>query len=252
MGVQGGVVLRYLPPQRVPVRPRQRHHLHSRSCRTRRRTRSASTAAADSAADTATAAATSTAAPVAAAAAGGRGGRGSAAKRCQLQQNGWRRYGRQRRVWKRQRGARWRREMRFLTVGALPTGRADSRGGGRAERAGTLFADAGPHGSPKLGSVLPGLFHGEKERLSRNCRTESRSWFNSEMPYDILPQNATTESGEVKVSETSHLTRPTEIQNSLALAQSTADRAVPCRKSKIFSAGKARFRRSRRTVAGQF
>ena len=33
-------------------------------------------------------------------------------------------------MWKCQRGARWRREMRFLTVGALPTGRADSRGGG--------------------------------------------------------------------------------------------------------------------------
>ena len=75
------------------VRPRQRHHLHSRSCRTRRCTRSASTAAADSAADPATAAATSTAAPAAAAAAaaGGREGRGSAAKHCQLQQDGWRR-----------------------------------------------------------------------------------------------------------------------------------------------------------------
>ena len=31
---------------------------------------------------------------------------------------------------KRQRGARRRREMRFLTVRALLTGRADSRGGG--------------------------------------------------------------------------------------------------------------------------
>ena len=91
IGVQGGVVWRYLPPQRMPVRPRQRHYLHSRSCRTRRRTRSASTAAADSAADPATAATTSTSAPAAAAAAGGRGGRGSAAKRCQLQQDGWRR-----------------------------------------------------------------------------------------------------------------------------------------------------------------
>ena len=91
MGVQGGVVRRYLPPQRMPVRPRQRHHLHSRSCRIRRRTRSASTAAADSGADPATAAATSTAAPAAAAAAGGCRGRGSVAKRCQLQQGGWRR-----------------------------------------------------------------------------------------------------------------------------------------------------------------
>ena len=72
--VQGGVVRRYLPPQRMPVRPRQRHHLHSRFCRTRRRTRSASTAAANSAADPATVAATSIAALAAAAAAGGRGG----------------------------------------------------------------------------------------------------------------------------------------------------------------------------------
>ena len=92
MGVHGGVVWRYLPPQRVPVRPRQRHHLHGRPCRTRHRTRSASTAAADSAADPATTAATSTAAPAAAAAAaGGRGRRSSAAKRGQLQQDGWRR-----------------------------------------------------------------------------------------------------------------------------------------------------------------
>ena len=91
MGVQGGVVRRYLPPQRVPVRPRQRHHLHSRPCRTRRRTRSVSTAAADSAADPATAAVTSTAVPAVATAAGGRGGRSSAAKRYQLQQDGWRR-----------------------------------------------------------------------------------------------------------------------------------------------------------------
>ena len=44
---------------------------------------------------------------------------------------------------------------------------------------------------------------------------------------------ATTESREVRVSDTSHLTRPTEIQNSLALAKPTADRAVPCRESEI-------------------
>ena len=107
-------------------------------------------------------------------------------------------------------------------------------------------------GAPKLGSVSPALFHGKKERYNRNCSTDSRSWFNSQMPFDILPQNATTESREVRVSDTSHLTRPTEIQNSLALAKSAADRAVPCRKSEIFSAGKTRFRSSRRTVAGQF
>ena len=44
---------------------------------------------------------------------------------------------------------------------------------------------------------------------------------------------ATTESREVRVSDTSHLTRPTEIQNSLALAKPAADRAVPCRESEI-------------------
>ena len=91
----------------------------------------------------------------------------------------------------------------------------------------------GPRGAPKPGSVSPALFHGKKERLSRNCSTDSRIWFNSQMPYDILPQNATTESREVRVSDTSHLTQPTEIQNSLTLAKPAADRAVPCRKSEI-------------------
>ena len=44
---------------------------------------------------------------------------------------------------------------------------------------------------------------------------------------------ATTESREVRVSDTSHLTRPTEIQISLALEKPAADRVVPCRKSEI-------------------
>ena len=44
---------------------------------------------------------------------------------------------------------------------------------------------------------------------------------------------ATTESREVRVSDTSHLIRPTEIQNSLALAKPAVDRAIPCRKSEI-------------------
>ena len=44
---------------------------------------------------------------------------------------------------------------------------------------------------------------------------------------------ATTESREVRVSDTSHLTRPTEIQNNLALAKPAADRAIPCRESEI-------------------
>ena len=44
---------------------------------------------------------------------------------------------------------------------------------------------------------------------------------------------ATTESREVRVSDTSHLTRPTEIQNSLALAKLAEDRAVASRESEI-------------------
>ena len=44
---------------------------------------------------------------------------------------------------------------------------------------------------------------------------------------------ATTESREVRVSDTSHLTRPKEIQNSLALEKPATDQAVPCRESEI-------------------
>ena len=44
---------------------------------------------------------------------------------------------------------------------------------------------------------------------------------------------ATTESREVRVSDTSHLTRPIEIRNIQALAKPAADRAVPCRESEI-------------------
>ena len=44
---------------------------------------------------------------------------------------------------------------------------------------------------------------------------------------------ATTESREVTVSDTSHLTRPREIQKSLGLVKPAADRLVPCSKSEI-------------------
>ena len=128
-------------------------------------------------------------------------------------------------------------------------------GGGQNERLPCSQTQRGPWDlavHPSLGQLSPALFYDEKERLNRNCSTDSRSWFNSQMPYDISPQNATTESREVRVSDTSHLTRPAEIQNSLALAKSAADRAVPCSKGEIFSAGETRFRSSRRTVAGKF
>ena len=63
------------------------------------------------------------------------------------------------------------------------------------ERARTLSTDArrfvGPRGKPKPGSASPALFYGEKRRLNGNCSTGSRSWFNSQMPYDVLPQNGT-------------------------------------------------------------
>ena len=44
---------------------------------------------------------------------------------------------------------------------------------------------------------------------------------------------AATESREVRMSDTSHLTRPTEIQNGQVLAKPAADRAVLCRTSEI-------------------
>ena len=114
--------------------------------------------------------------------------------------------------------------MRFLTARALPTGRADGRGGGggQNERVPCSQTQGGPWDlavHPSLGQFSPALFHGEKERFNRNCSTDSRSQFNSQMPYDILPQNATTESRDVRVLDTLHLTRPAEIQNSLALAR---------------------------------
>ena len=206
----------------MPIRPRQRYHLLSRPCRTRRRTRSASTAAVDPA----TAAATSTAAQQQQqpqAASGGwvssqalltSAGRLAAAGEAEAD------------VETPKRGAAAPGEAVSDSMGFANRQSRRQRGRG-PERAGTLFADAGrsvgPRGVPKLGSVLPALFHGDQARLSRNCSTDSRSWFNGQMPYGILPQNTTTESREVRVPYTSHLTRPTDIQNSLALAKSAAD-----------------------------
>ena len=139
--------------------------------------------------------------------------------------------------------------------GSANRSRQQGGGGGQSERVPCSQTQGGPWDlavHPSFGQFSPALFHGEKERLNRNCSIDGRSRFNSQMPCDILPQKATTESREVRVSDTSHLTRPVEIQYSLALAKSAADRAVPCRKDEIFSAGKTRFRTSRRTVAGQF
>ena len=93
---------------------------------------------------------------------------------------------------------------------AAPGEVVSETGGGGGGRAGTLIAGTGrsvtPRVAPKPGSVSPALLHGDKERLNRKCSTDSRSEFNSEMPYDVLPQNTTTKSREVRVSDTSHLT----------------------------------------------
>ena len=68
--------------------------------------------------------------------------------------------------------------------------------------------------------------------ISRSSRTVAgQCQIRSCMPVRL--EVATTESREVRVSDTSHSTRPTDIQNSLALAKPAANRAVPCRESEI-------------------
>ena len=68
---------------------------------------------------------------------------------------------------------------------------------------------------------------------SSQQQNSSRAVSNQIGHAPVWLEAATTESREVRVSDTSHLTRPTEIQNSLGLAKPAADRAVPCRKSEI-------------------
>ena len=68
---------------------------------------------------------------------------------------------------------------------------------------------------------------------SSQQQNSSRAVSNQIGHAPVRLEAATTESREVRVPHTSHLTRPTEIQNDLALAKPAADRAVPCRKSAI-------------------
>ena len=68
---------------------------------------------------------------------------------------------------------------------------------------------------------------------SSQQKNSSRAVSNQIGHAPVCLEAATTESREVRVSDTSHLTRPIEIQNSLGLAKPAADRAVPCRKSEI-------------------
>ena len=64
-------------------------------------------------------------------------------------------------------------------------------------------------------------------------KNSSRAVSNQIGHAPVRLEAATTESREVSVSDTSHLTQPTETWNSLALANPAADRVVPCRKSEI-------------------
>ena len=78
----------------------------------------------------------------------------------------------------------------------------------------------------------------KKQQFSRQSdspqqQNSSRAVSNQIGYAPVWLEAATTESREVRVSDTSHLTRPTEIQNSLGLAKPAEDQAVPCRKSEI-------------------
>ena len=79
---------------------------------------------------------------------------------------------------------------------------------------------------------------GQKQQFQRRQsdssqqQNSSRAVSNQIGHAPVRLEAATTESKEVRV-HTSHLTRPTEIQNSLALAKPAADQAVPCIESTI-------------------
>ena len=67
--------------------------------------------------------------------------------------------------------------------------------------------------------------------ILRSSRTVARQCKIRSGMHPFRLEVATTASREVRVSDTSHLTRPSEIPNSLALVKPAADRAVPYRKS---------------------
>ena len=72
-----------------------------------------------------------------------------------------------------------------------------------------------------------------KQSDSSQQQNSSRAVSNQIRHAPVWLEAATTVSREVRVSDTSHLTRPTEIQNSSGLAKPAEDGAVPCRKSEI-------------------
>ena len=84
-----------------------------------------------------------------------------------------------------------------------------------------------------VGSPGPKTAVQRRQSGSSQQQNSSRAVSNQIGHAPIRLEAATIEFRDVKVSDTSHLTRPTEIQNSLALAKPEADRAVPCRESEI-------------------
>ena len=127
--------------------------------------------------------------------------------------------------------------------------RACTRSGGSAEPDSSLvqakrdFADAKEQkaGSFNLnractrsvGSPGPKTTVQGKQSVSSQQQNSSRAISNQIGHAPVRLEALTFESREVRVSNTSHLTRPREIQNSLKLAKPAANRAVPCRKSEI-------------------
>ena len=73
----------------------------------------------------------------------------------------------------------------------------------------------------------------QAERYSSQQQNSSRTVSIQIRHAPVRLEATTTDSREVRVADTSHLTRLTEIQNSLGLEKPAVDQAVPCRKSEI-------------------
>ena len=84
-----------------------------------------------------------------------------------------------------------------------------------------------------VGSPEPNTTVQRRQSVSSQQQNSSRAVSNQIGHAPVRLEAVTFESREVRVSNTSHLTRPTEIQNSLILAKPAANRAGPCRKSEI-------------------
>ena len=72
-----------------------------------------------------------------------------------------------------------------------------------------------------------------RQNDSSQQQNSSRAMSNRIGHAPVRLEATTPESRQVRMSDTSHLTLPTGIQNSLGLANPTAGQAVPCKKSEI-------------------